>query len=456
VRTFDRKAWKSATALLIACATSNGQCTPGWQPLPAGVHPSNWVYALQSWDPDGPGGQRPLLVIGGTFGWVGERSARYLASWDGVEARQFAGGMSPSSVFSLLSATPKWTGGESVLFVGGSFHQAGTVPSRAMAMLSPAGWTAMPGLGTSTASPVRPRIDTMAVLGNDLFVSGNFDRVYGQPTSGMARWDGQMWHPIANGLWVWSLHVHNGQMYGATYHEISPGHRAGILRWTGQGWATVGTNYPESCHALITYRGMLICGGWDIHQSPPWNHIAAWNGSTWLQLGQGLDGPVRALAVFDPDGPGPIPELLIAGGGFSTAGGQPSPGIAAWDGQQWISMGPGTDGGVRALAVYENQLYLGGSFSMAGGISSPHLARWGCPQPPPPPTCYANCDHSTAHPVLNVDDFTCFINRFAAASALTPLQQIGDYANCDESTTPPVLNVDDFTCFINRFAAGCS
>jgi hypothetical protein len=30
------------------------------------------------------------------------------------------------------------------------------------------------------------------------------------------------------------------------------------------------------------------------------------------------------------------------------------------------------------------------------------------------------------------------------------------YANCDGSTTDPVLNVLDFACFLNRFAAGCS
>ena len=30
------------------------------------------------------------------------------------------------------------------------------------------------------------------------------------------------------------------------------------------------------------------------------------------------------------------------------------------------------------------------------------------------------------------------------------------YPNCDNSTTPPILNVADFTCFLNRFAAGCS
>jgi outer membrane protein assembly factor BamB len=62
------------------------------------------------------------------------------------------------------------------------------------------------------------------------------------------------------------------------------------------------------------------------------------------------------------------------------------------------------------------------------------------------PPCYANCDQSTTAPVLNVLDFSCFLNRFAAGDP---------YANCDGSTTTPVLNVLDFSCFLNRFAAGC-
>jgi hypothetical protein len=61
--------------------------------------------------------------------------------------------------------------------------------------------------------------------------------------------------------------------------------------------------------------------------------------------------------------------------------------------------------------------------------------------------CYANCDGSTAAPVLNVNDFICFQQHFAAADT---------YANCDGSTAPPVLNVNDFICYQQRFAAGCS
>jgi hypothetical protein len=60
--------------------------------------------------------------------------------------------------------------------------------------------------------------------------------------------------------------------------------------------------------------------------------------------------------------------------------------------------------------------------------------------------CYANCDGSTTAPILNIADFTCFLDKFASGDP---------YANCDGSTAVPVLNVADFTCFLNKFAAGC-
>jgi type 1 glutamine amidotransferase len=62
------------------------------------------------------------------------------------------------------------------------------------------------------------------------------------------------------------------------------------------------------------------------------------------------------------------------------------------------------------------------------------------------PSCYPNCDESTAAPLLNVLDFNCFLNRFSAGDP---------YANCDGSTAAPLLNVLDFNCFLNRFGAGC-
>jgi hypothetical protein len=109
-----------------------------------------------------------------------------------------------------------------------------------------------------------------------------------------------------------------------------------------------------------------------------------------------------------------------------------------------IFLGVGTranaEGGSNALA--DNGWF---AFGVSANIaSSPNSAilrtRF------PAPACYANCDGSTTPPVLNVGDFTCFLQKFAAGDP---------YANCDQSTTPPVLNVGDFTCFLQKYAAGC-
>jgi len=60
--------------------------------------------------------------------------------------------------------------------------------------------------------------------------------------------------------------------------------------------------------------------------------------------------------------------------------------------------------------------------------------------------CYANCDGSTVPPVLNVNDYVCFLGKFAAQDPA---------ANCDGSTGTPLLTAGDLQCFLNAFASGC-
>jgi hypothetical protein len=99
----------------------------------------------------------------------------------------------------------------------------------------------------------------------------------------------------------------------------------------------------------------------------------------------------------------------------------------------------------------------GGSFSLTGTVGQPDAAAsaggtfecgggfWGGPFGGP--ACYANCDGSGVPPILNANDFSCFLNKFAGDEP---------YANCDGSTVSPVLTANDFQCFLNRFATGCS
>jgi hypothetical protein len=105
----------------------------------------------------------------------------------------------------------------------------------------------------------------------------------------------------------------------------------------------------------------------------------------------------------------------------------------------------------EANSVYQvgRTLYIGGS-AESGTTGEKEAILWIGPVP-----CYANCDQSTQPPILTVEDFSCFINRFASAQWLPASQQITTYANCDGSTVAPVLNVEDFSCFINAFAQGC-
>lgn len=63
------------------------------------------------------------------------------------------------------------------------------------------------------------------------------------------------------------------------------------------------------------------------------------------------------------------------------------------------------------------------------------------------PACYANCDRSSEVPILNANDFVCFLGAFAAGLS---------FANCDGSDIEPVLSANDFLCFLNAFVVGCT
>jgi hypothetical protein len=137
----------------------------------------------------------------------------------------------------------------------------------------------------------------------------------------------------------------------------------------------------------------------------------------------------------DPDG---------NGGGSSRGGGGVTDGPGDDFALEWISI----DGGGRmyltgdafefgtTVGQPDTGAASGECFELTGGFWAVTVQQ----------DCYANCDRSVTAPILNVGDFTCFLQHYAAGDC---------YANCDGSSTIPVLNVGDFTCFLQRFAAGC-
>lgn len=115
------------------------------------------------------------------------------------------------------------------------------------------------------------------------------------------------------------------------------------------------------------------------------NHVAQWDGAQWLPLGDGMTGPVHALATWDPDGPaGPAAPLLVAGGWFTSFEGVGEKYIASWDGASWHALGSGMDNLVNAFTTWDpdgdgplgEQLVAGGLFDVAGGVTVNGVARW--------------------------------------------------------------------------------
>jgi hypothetical protein len=413
-------------------------CTPEWTALPGGGASSEAVDALIGFN-DGTG---PALYAGGGFGNLGGVSGTAnIGRWDGDAWSPVGGGVN-GQVFAF-------TVFDNALYAGGAFTQAGGAGASRIARWD-GQWSPLAGGVGDT------------ILGMTVFDDGNGAALYvgGFMATGIARWDGQAWSGVGGGTdgALVALAAFDGALYiGGAFSTAGSTAAANIARWDGQQWSALGAGANGFVRTLTIFNdgggAALYAGGNFTNQG---NRVAKWDGQAWSALGSGTTGEVHALRVFD-DGSG---SALYVAGLFSSAGGVPdTQRIARWDGTSWSA--PGTGGInelVRSLTVFNDgggaALYAGGRFTLAGGVPAQRVARWGCPPVPPQP-CYANCDESTTPPILNVEDFVCFINRFAEGIALSPAQQLTHYANCDNSTTEPILNVEDFICFINEFAAGC-
>ncbi len=102
---------------------------------------------------------------------------------------------------------------------------------------------------------------------------------------------------------------------------------------------------------------------------PSIQRVMTWDGSMWQSLGSGPGGTayasVDALTVWNGE--------LIAGGGFTTAGGPDY--IARWDGAAWQPLGSGFPGQVVALTVWNGNL-VAASYTGSGTVTSPILQVW--------------------------------------------------------------------------------
>jgi hypothetical protein len=272
------------------------------------------------------------------------------------------------------------------LIVGGTFTSAGCSPWAYLAGWNGTFWDSVDcGLQSGGLMEVR----ALTVYAGNLIVGGNFTGVGcwpGVPANCIASWNGANWSALGSGMSgglpvtvVYSLTVYGGQLIaGGNFHTAGGVTANCIARWNGSSWSSLAQGmsaffYIPMVFALEVYGSDLIAGGmFDTSGTAQTNHIARWNGSTWLTMGSGMNSYVNALKVWGSD--------LYAGGGFTQAGGTSANYIARWNGTTWSALGSGMSGGwiteVSALEVYGGELIAGGVFTHAGPVSVNHIARW--------------------------------------------------------------------------------
>jgi trimeric autotransporter adhesin len=218
-----------------------------------------------------------------------------------------------------------------------------------------------------------------------LYVGGEIDQAGVLDVNSLARWDGADWHDVGGGVtrpgttipYVFAMAVFDEDSEGPLPPALFVGgqfEHAGavsahaLARWDGREWSEVGGGInPGVGHATIfamaVYddgRGPALYVAGRLRSAggkEAWN-IARWDGAEWEPLGPGINGAVHALHVFDEDGPGPLRPALFAGGSFSEVpGGEPGSmgSIGRWDGIDWTPVGGflPTAGSVRTMTVWD-------------------------------------------------------------------------------------------------------
>ncbi len=339
-----------------AAAQSCFSWSTGFGPPPGALGLNGPIYAMTVFDEDGWGPGLPSLFVGGHFSSAGTVAVNNLARWDGTEWHDVAGGVTGDSGYVLSLAVVDLDGDANTapsLYVGGDFTTAGS------------------GGGATAAANI-------------------------------ACWNGLSWSALGagtagNGGFVWSIAEFKQDPTGARLYIGGDFTSAGgvtlnyIARWNGTTWsalgATVGTSggvfalqpFNDGSGPALFVGGAFPTAGL---VDPNTKFVAKWNGTAWSSLGPGLNSTVNALAVWDADGPGPLPAVLAAGGNFSMNGNSTAAlsRVATWNGAAWSALAGGMSARVRTLASFDDEcgrsLYAGGEFTTFTGNAFNYVARW--------------------------------------------------------------------------------
>ena len=227
------------------------------------------------------------------------------------------------------------------------------------------------------------RVDAVAIYDGDVYAGGLFDRIEGVDVNSIARWDGERWHPVGQGVDgnIWRLQPHaDGIIATGLFRNAGGKPAARIAFWDSERWSTLGSGVSDRADSFggridaVTVDGERVyAGGRFIFAGGAIaKNVAQWDGTSWSAFGEtvgnGLSATANAVAI-GPDG-------VYVAGDFALAGNVVVNGIARWDGSDWHPLGEGIEGWIHTILVHESDVYVGGYIPKAGSVKTSGIARW--------------------------------------------------------------------------------
>lgn len=325
-----------------------------WQPLGPGFN--SRVAGLTAWDADGPGPQAEQIVATGDFLMSAATNVTHIARWDGSAWQPLGAGVGSSSNC-INTWDPDGAGPLTPeVVVAGSFSFAGGLGVQRIARWNGSVWQ---GFGTGIPSATVYALtnwdpDASGPLVASPIAVGQFGAAGARAVLNIARWQGDDWRPMGNGL------------FGPVTGQVTA-----LTTWDADG---PGTGIAQ----LVAGGSFTIASGKTV------DRIALWDGAEWQALATGLDAGVLDVTTWDPDGGGPLNDEIIAVGGFQMAGTTVVNCVARWNGTQWQAFGTGINGVVDSVTILDldgpggnaGTIILGGNFTEATGAPGNYVAMW--------------------------------------------------------------------------------
>ena len=358
------------------------------------------------------------VYVGGIFNAAGGNPMGSIASWNGSSWDNMQGGVWQDKI-SQASINNMAIDRDGRIFTIGSFSLAGGKCASGIAIWDDANWISL-GVDTSVDGSITAMIPDRH---GGYYAGGFFTCAGGQVVNHIVHWDGTTWSGLGSGLsngsdpvFITALALDQNENLYATGVFSSAGDISTqiIARWDGEEWHDMGEGligYPQAI-AIDDQSNVYVGGQFFSSWNYPYEyyHLFRWDGSQWENIGVGFDGPVESLAIDSQD-------RLIAGGIFNMAGGVTAHGLARWDGIDWealtqdylstdvllidgdtvyglsskiwklqddkfefidLSIGSPPDKPyVQALALdQQGRLVIGGQFATTGQVQVNNIARW--------------------------------------------------------------------------------